>query len=148
MSSPTAFASIQSALITALGTTPALAGGRIYANRLRPIAAVSNTAIVVRMDASDGVEQVIGCLDWGTNYAVECYARAATGADPAAAVDALLADAWERLCALNFTTLDASITLSPRIDWQYDDAETPVVCAVIHLTAQHRTALVTLQPWS
>lgn len=144
----TAFASVQSELIAALGTAPALAGGRIYANRLRPIAAGSNTAIVVRMDAADGTEQVLGSIDWATTYAVECYARSATGADPAAAVDALLADTWARLAALDFTTLDASITLSPKIDWQYDDAETPVVCAVIHLSAQHRTALVTLQPWS
>lgn len=148
MTSPTAFVSIQSALIAALGTAPALAGGRIYANRLRPIAAGQNTAIVVRLDVADGVEQVIGSIDWQTPYLVECYARVATGADPAAAGDALLSDTWARLAALDFTALNASITVNPKIDWQFDDAETPVVCVVIHLTAQHRTALVTLQPWS
>lgn len=148
MTTPTAFVSIQSALITALSTTPALAGGRIYTNRLRPIASVSNTAIVVRLDGAEGAEEVLGSLDWQTNLTIECYARSATGADPAAAVDALLSDVWARLGAVNFTTLDASISINPKIDWQYDDAETPVVCAVIHLSAQHRTALVTLQPWS
>ena len=140
----TAFFDIQTALIAALSEPTALAGGRIYANRLRPIAANQPSAIVVRLDQAQGTEMVLGSVDWSTAYAVECYARAATGADPAAAVDALLADAWARLAALDFTALDAVISINPQIDWQYDDAETPVVCAVMRLTAQHRTSLAAL----
>jgi hypothetical protein len=59
-------------------------------------------------------------------------------------VDTLLLDAWARLAALDFTALDAVISINPQIDWQYDDAETPVVCAVMRLTAQHRTPLSAL----
>ena len=139
-----AFFDIQTALIAALSSATALAGGRIYANRLRPITANQASAIVVRLDQAQGTEMVIGSVDWSTAYAVECYARAASGTDPAAAVDALLTDAWARLAALDFTALDAVISINPQIDWQYDDAETPVVCAVMRLTAQHRTSLAAL----
>jgi hypothetical protein len=140
----TAHFAIQTALITALQTPTAMAGGRIYANRLRPIAANQATALVVRLDQAQGTELVLGLVDWSTSFAVECYARAAAGTDPAAAVDALLADAWARLAALDFTALDAVISINPQIDWQYDDAETPMVCAVMRLTAQHRTNLFAL----
>jgi hypothetical protein len=139
-----AFFDIQTALIAALSSATALAGGRIYANRLRPITANQASAIVVRLDQAQGTEMVIGSVEWSTAYAVECYARAASGTDPAAAVDALLLDAWARLAALDFTALDAVISINPQIDWQYDDAETPVVCAVMRLTAQHRTNLAAL----
>lgn len=144
----TAFATLQAALLAALTAAPALAGGRISANRLRPIAAGHSTAIVLRLDQSQGSEEVLGALDWQSVYTVECYARAATGTDPAAAVDALLSDVWARLGALNDATLGASISINPKVDWQYDDSDTPVVCAVIQLVAQHRTPRATLQPWN
>ena len=144
----TAFAALQAALLAALTAAPALAGGRISANRLRPIPTGQNTAIVLRMGRSKGSEEVLGALDWQTPFAVECYARAAAGADPQPAVDVLLSDVWARLAALNDATLGASISINPEIDWQYDDADTPAVCAVIQITAQHRTARATLQPWS
>ena len=135
----TAFSSIQAALLAALSAPTALAGGRIYANRLRPIDANSSTAIVVRLEQASGTEMILGTVDWQSSYTVECYARAATGADPAAAVDALLADVWTRLSALDFATLGANVALDPRIDWQYDELESPLACAVLRLSAQHRT---------
>jgi len=139
-----AFASIQAAIIAALSAPTALAGGRIYANRLRPIADATATAIVVRLEQTSGTEMVIGTVDWQSSFGVECYARAATGADPAAAVDALLSDVWARLSALPFETLGANVSLEPRVDWQYDDTDAPMVCAVLRLTAQHRTTNLTL----
>lgn len=139
-----AFLSIQTALIAALAASVPLAGGRIYPNRLRPIAADSATALVVRLDVAEGVEYVIGSVDWSTPYAVECYARAAPGADPAMAVDALLCSVWERLSALTFEAVGADISLTPRIDWQFDDTDTALACAVVRLTARHRTTAPTL----
>ncbi len=141
----TAFLAIQSALLAALSAAPALAGGRISANRLRPIAANQVTALVVRLDASEGTEYTLGTVNWQSAYTVECYARAAAGADPSGAVDDLLASTWARLSALSFETLGASVSLNPRIDWQYDADETSVVCAVIRLTAQHQTTTASLQ---
>lgn len=142
----TAFTAIQAALLAALQAAPALAGGRISVNRLRPIPAGQDSAIVIRLDQANGTEMVLGLVDWQTAFAVECYARAAAGSDASVAVDALLGDTWARLAALDFTDLGAAIALDPQIDWQYDDADTPVVCAVIRIKAQHRTQLATLQP--
>lgn len=142
----TAFVTIQAALLAALSAAPALADGRISVNRLRPIPAGQNSAIVIRLDQAQGTEMVLGLVDWQTAFAVECYARAPAGTDASGAVDTLLADTWARLAALDFTDLGASIVLDPQIDWQYDDADTPVVCAVIRVKAQHRTSLLSLQP--
>ena len=142
--SATAFATVAAALLAALNTAPALAGGRISANRMRPIPAGQNTAIVLRLDASEGAEFTLGVTDWQTRFAVECYARASASADAAAAVDALLFDAWARLCSLDFSALGASVSMAPKVDWQYDDTDSPTVCAVIHLVAQHQTTTASL----
>ena len=140
-----AFLSIQTALIAALAASVPLAGGRIYPNRLRPIAAEASTAIVVRLDVAEGSEYVIGCVDWATPYAVECYARAAPGADPAVAVDTLLCDVWARLGALTYEAAGgAEINLAPRIDWQFDETDTALACAVVRVTARHRTTTQTI----
>lgn len=135
----TAFASIRAAIKAALSGAPALAGGRIYPNRLRPIAAGVSTAIVVRQAPANGTEMIIGSVDWTTYYVIECHARGAPGTDPADAVDGLLADVWSRLSVLPFETLGANVALDPSIDWQFDDADTTLACAVLRLTAQHRT---------
>lgn len=145
----TAFSSIQTALLAALTASPALASGNISTNRQRPIPAGQSTAIVLRLDQSDGTEMVLGALDWNTAYTVECYARGSSATtEMVAAVDALLAAAWARLAALTYESLGADIAVNPRIDWQYDDTDTPVICAVIRITCSHRTARNTLTPWS
>ena len=144
--STTAFAAIQAALLAAIMASPALASGNISVNRQRPIASGQSCAIVLRMDHAAGTEMVIGALDWQTTFIVECYATGAAGSDPSSAVDALLSDTWARLSALSFESLGASISLDPHIEWQYDDVAVPIVCAVIRLTAQHRTTTLVLQP--
>lgn len=144
-----AFIGLQSGLVAALASAPALAGGRIDANRLRPVSAASPTAIVVRLDRAEGLQMVLGATDWTSAYSVECYARASGSGEPVAAIDQLLADVWARLCALDATALGATdITVNPRIDWQYDEVDTPLVCAVIQLSVQHRTPSNSLQAWS
>lgn len=133
------FTAVQAAILAALQAAPALAGGHISTNRLRAIPVNQAAAIVLRLDQTAGSEVALGTIDWQTTFVVECYTRAATGADPAAAVDTLLADTWARLAALDGGALGADINIAPQIDWQYDDADTPVVCAVIRLAATHRT---------
>ena len=141
-----AFTIILASLSAALLAAPALAGGHISTNRLRPIPAGQSTAIVLRLSQAEGAEYVLGSLNWKSSFTVECYARANAGSDPVAAVDALLLDVWQRLAALSTDVLGADISLNPQIDWQYDDAETPVVCAVIQLVALHATSTANLQP--
>lgn len=139
-----AFADIQTKLLAALVATPALASGNVSLNRLRPIPATQNTAIVLRLTNTRANQEIIGSLDWLTTYAVECYARAAAGGEPSAAIDALLVDVWSRLAAINYATLGASIDIDPAIEWQFDDVDTPVACATFHLTAHHGTDSTTL----
>lgn len=143
--SASAFAAIQSALLAGLTATPALAGGRISNQLLRPIPTGQATAIVLRLEHAEGAEVMLGRIDWRTDYTVECYARGtASGDDAVALVDALLQSTWARLSALDLAALDAQLSIDPRIDWQYEATETTLVCAVLRLTVTHRTAVTAL----
>lgn len=144
----TAFKTIADGLVAALMAAPALAGGRIWSNRLRPLPERMATAVVVRQGQSNGAETVLGALDWATPLAVECYGRGVAGLDPADAVDELLMDVWARLSVIDAGALGAmAITINPSIDWQFDEAETPMACAIVHLVVQHRTPVATLAAW-
>jgi hypothetical protein len=143
----TVFQSLTAAIVASLERSPALADGRVWANRLRPIPENKATAVVVRLEQSDAVENVIGMLDWQTRFAVECYGRGVVGADPAGGVDDLMASVWARLAAFPVSDLGAmALTVNPSIDWQYDDADTPMACAVIRVSVTHRTAMTGLAP--
>jgi len=144
----TAFVSIQAAIVAALAQAPALAGGRVFANRVRAVAQQYDAYLVVRTDQAAATETVLGFNDWQTVYAIEAYARASTaGADPVAVVDALLADVWARVNALQPVNLGVmQIDTRPGIDWQVDDGETPVACAVLRIVCTHRTPCNSLEP--
>lgn len=144
----TAFKSISSALVSALAAAPALADGRIWSNRLRPLPAGSATAVVVRQANSRGDEVVLGALDWATSFAIECYGRGPAGADPADAVDQLLKDVWARLSAVDPGALGAmAVAVAPGVEWQFDEGEAPMACAIAHLIVQHRTPMAALDAW-
>lgn len=122
-----------------------LAGGRVYLNRLRPLPAGQNTGIVVRLEQSAGRAMPGGTMDWSTTLRIECVARAAPGADPAAAADDLLAAAWAIVVGLSVTAINAmAIALDPLIEWQYDDAEAPCVSASLSVRVMHFTPYSTL----
>jgi len=141
----TAFLDIANAIKAELLVATALAGGRIYKNRLRPLAVGHDSAVVVRLEGSVAQEDVLGKNDWVTTFIIECYGRGTTGNDPAEAADTLLAAVWARLAALSVSAYEAqSLTLNPEIRWEYEDAETPLVAASFKLEVQHRTPYATL----
>jgi hypothetical protein len=145
----TAFRSVLAALVGALSAAPALAEGRVYANRLQPLPAGRASAVVVRIDQSASREVVLGALDWATRLSVECYARGQTGSDPAEAVDQLLQDTWQRLRALDAAQLGVmTVDVDSAIEWLFDELETPLACAVIRVTVLHRTPVNSVQPWN
>lgn len=147
--SSTAQHQLQQAVVEALKASPALADGRVFANRVRPVSAQSATALAVRLERSTGTSPTLHATDWRTSLLVECYARAVANSDPAAAVDALLHDVWARLSVLQPAGLGAiDLDLEPDIGWDYDDTDTPTVCATLRLTAVHRTPANTLTPWT
>lgn len=139
------FLTIQNGIAAAITGVAALAGDAVRINSLREVEEGVNTAVVVRLGQTGANELVIGSFDWTTSYTVECYARANTGADPAAASDDLLTQVWSRIAAIDPASIGAiSIALQPQIDWQYDTGATPMVCAVIKLSVDHRANLSTL----
>lgn len=142
-----AFSDVVASVVAALQAAPAIAGGVVGANRLRPIPAGVGHAVVVRQEKASARETVLGALDWHTQIAVECYARAPTGSDPAQAIDALLQAVWERVAAIGASSSVMTVNSWPSIEWLLDDAETPVVCGVIRFTVQHRTPVNTLAAW-
>ena len=145
----TAFGSVLAAVVGALSAAPALAEGRVYANRPQPLPAGRASAVVVRLEQSGPREAVLGALDWSTRLAVECYARGQIGSDPAEAADALLQDAWQRLRLLDAAQLGAmAIESESPIEWLFDELDTPLACAVIRVTVLHRTPAASLQPWN
>ena len=146
--STTAFQQVIEALSAALKAAPMLAGGRVFVNRLRPLAASDATAVVVRLEGTRGRESVLGARDWTTLIAVECYGRTVGTTTAEAAADALVAAAWQRLTALQAPDLALmEIGVEAEIDWLRDADATTEVCAVIRLTATHRTTYESLTPW-
>ena len=143
---------IQTALVALLTASPALAGGNVKANSVRPVSTQHSSAVVVRMlqSRADTPRALGAGYEWQTQLAVECLARGASAAaEPAATVDALLETAWARIAAWqpasNLGVIDVRMT--PLIDWQVDDGETPLVAATISLVVQHRTQAASLAAW-
>ena len=144
----TAFKSLTAALVAALVAAPTLAGGRVYANRLRPIPQAQATAVVVRLVASQSQEVALGALDWSTQFAIECLGRGSAGADPVDAVDALLLEVWPRLAGLNAAALGAmAVVVDAGVEWEFDEGEASTASATVRLTVQHRTPTASLTAW-
>ena len=143
----TVFQQIASAMVASLLAAPALADGMVSKNRLRPLPAGKDAAIVVRFKSTSGQEVSLGMTDWVSDYTVECYGRAVAPADPSDAADNLLAAAWPRLAALDVVSLGAmAVVVNPQIDWEEVEADTPMACAVFRVQVAHRTALNSLAP--
>jgi hypothetical protein len=144
----TAFLAVQSAVMGALLASPPVADGRIWENRRRPIQASHPTAVVVRLDASDGEQVLAGVgapMRWTTSVAVECYARASAAAAPAESVDALLSEVWRRIVTADLSSAGVlTMDVKPQIEWQFDEGDTPAVCAVVRLVVLHQTDFETL----
>lgn len=145
----TAFLHLQSAVVGALTASPSVAGGRVWENRRKPIQAGHATAVVVRLDASDGELTLAGHgapMRWSTTVAIECYSRAAATTDPAESVDALLGEVWHRITTADLSSVGVqALDMKPQIDWQYDEGDSPMVCAVIRLVVLHQTNFDSLQ---
>lgn len=139
---------IQSAIVAALLQAPAVAGGNVRANVVRPLSAAQPNAAVVRMLSSVASAGMLGSpRQWSTQFAVECLARSSAPlGDPVAATDAVLTAVWQRLSALTMPELAVSeVAIQPSISWQVDDLDTPVAAAVLQLTVSHRTKPTTLE---
>lgn len=143
----TAFATLVDGVVASLLSAPAVAGGQVYANRMRPIPAQHNSAVVVRLEDSRASETVLGAHDWQTQIAIECYAK--TGATSAeVTADALLEVLWPRLLGLQASLAGVmNIARDPNIEWERDSDVNAEVCATLRITVTHRTPFNSLEPW-
>ena len=142
--SATAHQQLSDALLARLLSPPALAFGRVYANRFMPLPQGRVSMVVLRRDQTALRTSVLGGpLNWTSTYAVECYGRGTAGEDPAGFVDDLLAQVWARLFGLTPADLPGlgvmDIAADRAIDWQFDEAETPMACATVRFSVHHRT---------
>jgi hypothetical protein len=145
----TAFNDLVAAVVAALSASPAVADGRVFANRLRPMAATHATGVVVRLEQTAARETMLGAHDWQTLMAVECYGKTVGATDASTAADDLLAAVWARLQTINAASLAVgAVGLGPQIEWRRDVDEAASVCAVVYLTVTHRTPVNTLEPWT
>lgn len=139
------FTALVTSVLNALKAPTALAGGRVYANRLAPFPPEVSTAIVVRLVGTEQVPSPLGVADWQTTLAVDCYARGALATDPAVSVDDLLCTTWARLAGISADTLAAmQVSRAPGVEWQFDDTGgAPVAVATTTLRVLHRAPSTT-----
>ena len=108
------------AIVAALQAAPAVAP-QVDRVRLRPIKAGAATALVVAPQQTDVLEPTTFSgqpLAWQVLVSVSCYAKAAPGQTPDAAVDALAAAAYARLMA--DPTLSGAVSLLQPLGLAYD----------------------------
>ena len=133
-----AFSALAQQVADSLGNAPALAGGRVFLNRLRPLPAGATTAVVVRLAGAALNQPQVGAVQWLVRVDLECYAR---GPSAAAEADLLLAAAWSRLLADQDLSAALSTSDQPAIQWQYDEESTDFVCATLSLYFERRLPL-------
>lgn len=140
-----AFVDAESALVSALQTSPAVAAF-IQRGRSRPLPQEATTGLFVTVVGSEvePLQILDGPLDLTTRVVVECQARASSSQSPSGAVDALLVAANGRIAAdptLGGKAMDCRLT---GVEYQADDADTAVVAAVTTWEVRHRAARTTL----
>ena len=140
----TLLAAATGAIVAALAQAPAVAP-QVARVRLRPLAANTTTAVVVRPQSAEVATRTMGGpLQWVCRIAVECYAKTTTQTAPDVAVDALIQAAYARLMA-DTTLGSAVIALQPgSIGYDFDADGEQTTCATLVFSALHRSAGSTL----
>ena len=149
--SQTAFHQIGAAFAAALLAAPAMAGGHVLLNPVRPIERDQAEAVLIRVGQSRVVEVSACDSRWETAYTFECAARGVSGQDPATPADALLAAVYARLKAIPAATLDALGVHDIEADGAQlepdaEAADTPLAVMSLRLTVRHSTARASLAP--
>lgn len=144
-----AFHAIAERIVAALVAAPALADGRVFVKRLRPLPVGVNTAIAVRWEQSGAQETVLGAHDWDTPYVIECYSRGSDTDPDNLGADALLVEVWARLASLDASALGVmALSINPSLDWQAAETDGPAECISIRLQVTHRTPVGSLIHWN
>ncbi len=132
----TLLAAATGAIVAALAQAPAVAP-QVARVRLRPLAANTTTAVVVRPQSAEVATRTMGGpLQWVCRIAVECYAKTTTQTAPDVAVDALIQAAYARLMA-DATLAGAVKRIEPEgiaYDFDVDGEQTACATLVFNVT--------------
>lgn len=147
---PSPFVDIGSAMVEALRALDV--ADAVEANRVPPLKKGAASAIVVRLNGSQGQRAGVhgGPVDWDTDYEVEILVRYDVEQDPALAVDAILSAAFACLTALQLT---ASLSVEqvlpdPSITWDFGEGEERLAMAAFSVRVTHRTPGGALVSWN
>lgn len=119
------------AIVASLQQVPAVSAN-VSRTRLRPLSAEVSSAVVVRpIDADPGDADLSPGLPvfWTVRLAVDCYARAAAGVAPDAAVDPLLTAVYARLLADPRLGGAVRMLQPAGLAYEFDAEAEQVVCA-------------------
>jgi hypothetical protein len=122
----------------------ALAGGRVYANRSRPLSSDKDSAIIVRLGraASQEVRQLGGRTTWNTLIEIECYGRDGADDVPGTAADLVLELTFENLASasdLGYGVMDIEPLAGDTLAWDFEQIDTTVACVVARFVVKHQT---------
>lgn len=151
MSATTAFLTVAQAVRDVLLTAPALANGHVSLPLRRPVPPEWASAIEVRIGATDGETSFAGRAGptrFTSTLVLEIYARGTDATTADDALDALLGAVHERL---HTHTWDPALRilqlgLNPRIDWDWQQGDTPHAHASYQTTVLHDTTGADLSP--
>jgi len=148
MTGEIAHSRVVSRIVEILRAEPALADGGVHRFLARAVAREVKYTIVVRKDGSTPQDRATiegHPVDWITNIAIECYARADGEESPDEASDRLFAQVYERLMA--DPTLGGLVdnVEDPTLAWDTDDGERRAGCTIAIFPVRHRTTARTLQ---
>ena len=139
---------IRDAIVASLLAAPAIAGGRVLANRHRPVPADVPTQIFVYLEQSQATPSALHGdtrVDWQTQIRIECLARKVTGTDADDAADALAASVYARLMGnANLSGLLLDPLEQTALGWADDEADGQLSGVQLLITARHRTSNNTL----
>lgn len=138
---------IANAIMDALRADPLLVDGPIARGRAITLPRQYESAVGVRLVRSGG--QRVDFSDgryWTTAVAIECAKRAGPDEDPQAAVDALVAEVYARVCNAALPKAAEGLPGDPEIHWDTDEADPSVGLATLIVRANHLTARASLAP--
>lgn len=142
----TAFLSLQTALIAALTASAPLSGVLVKANTDDPIPEGVESAVLVKLERSEQVGDLLGALEWVSVFSLEAVVRVPTGDDAVSTVDPLLNAVWNAAHSIALPSV-SEIAADPQISWQNDRGATRLGSAALSLIVRHRTHAYSLTPW-
>ena len=134
---------IAEAMADALRAEPAVAGGRVFVGRARPIGADKPNAIVLRLERSmsHAAETLDSRTSWSTLVAVECYGRSVgdvVDAEADAVVEAVFAR-FDENSGLGGLVMDIEPLAGETLSWDFEQMESNMTCITARFVVKHQT---------